>query len=80
MCYSVEKQARGDGTAHQLWADLEPYRTRLDSLYIHFVAYSQPVDYLVPPVSIIFAVANGQLDGPTFRKRVLRAAEGLTSS
>lgn len=73
-------QARGDGTSKQVWDDLEPYRTRLDSLFIHFVAYPQPVDYLVPPVSALLAVANGQLDGPTFRTRLLHAAEELATS
>jgi hypothetical protein len=73
-------QAKGDGTGEQLWKDLEPYRTQLDSLIIHFVAYPQPVECIVHPVSIILAVANGQLDGSDFRRRVLDVIGGLTAS
>jgi hypothetical protein len=73
-------QAKGDGTGEQLWNDLEPYRTRLDSLIIHLVAYSQPGECLVPPVSIILAIVNGQLDGSDVRRRVLDVIGGLTTS
>ncbi len=64
--------SQGDGTSNRLWDDLQPYHTRLEALTIHFVEYPQEVDYLVPPVSVIMAVANGQLDGEAFRARAFR--------
>ncbi|MBA2396130.1 MAG: hypothetical protein H0V70_25675 [Ktedonobacteraceae bacterium] len=66
-----------DGTEEQLQKDLLPYHARLEMLNICFAKYSQEVDYLIPPVSVIMTLADGQLDGDTFRLRVLRAAEEL---
>lgn len=63
-----------------LWHDLAPYHTRLDSLLIHFVEYSQEVLYPVPPRSVIMTVVNGHLDDEDFRTRSLQAAESLSES
>jgi hypothetical protein len=62
-----------------LWQALEPYHTRLDSLMIHFVEYSQEKVYLAPPRSIIMTIVNGHLDEEDFRIRTLQAAEILAS-
>jgi hypothetical protein len=63
-----------------LWQTLEPYHTRLDSLMIHFVEYSQETVYLAPPRSIIMTVVNGRLDDEDFATRTLQAAEALATS
>lgn len=76
--FAWEKSLRTNnrGTTN-LWHDLEPYHTRLDSLMIHFVGYSQEKVYLVPPRSIIMTMVNGHLDDEDFRARSVQAAEAL---
>lgn len=68
---------RSDTT--NLWQELEPYHTRLDSLIIHCVAYSQERDYPVPPRSIIMTIVNGYLADEDFRSRARLAAEALAT-
>jgi hypothetical protein len=79
--FSWEKnfQANDSGKMN-LWQVLEPYHTRLDSLMIHFIGYSQEKVYSVPPRSIIMTIVDGQLDDEDFRTRTLEAAEALASS
>lgn len=62
-----------------LWQALEPYHTRLDSLMIHLVEYSQETVYLISPRSIIMTIVKGYLDEEDFRTRTLQEAETLTS-
>jgi hypothetical protein len=71
-------RTNNNGTTN-LWQDLKPYHTRLDSLMIHLVAYSQETVYLVPPRSIIMTIVDGDLDEENFRTRTLQAAETLAS-
>lgn len=76
--FQADQRTNRKGTK-SLWQALSPYHTRLDSLMIHFVGYSQESVYLVPPRSIIMTVVHGHLDDEDFRTRTLRAAETLTS-
>ena len=62
---------------HQLWSDLQPYRARIPSLMVHLIKYPKQVEYIIPPVSVILAVADDHTDNETFRLRVLHAAENL---
>lgn len=63
-----------------LWEDLKPYHSRLDSLMIHYVAYSQELDYVVPPRSIVMTIVNGPLETESFLSRVTLAAKALATS
>ena len=79
--FAWEKEFRTTNSATtNLWEDLKPYHTRLDSLMIHFVAYSQEKDYLVLPRSIIMTIVDGHLDDEGFRSRVSLAAEAIATS
>lgn len=42
--------------------------------------YPQPLNYLIPPVSVILTVISDQPDAAEFRERVLDAAAGLASN
>ena len=75
----MQWSTRGDGTWKALWAELQPYQTRLEGLALRLVEYAQEVEYLVPPASVILTLVGGRLDGAAFRKRVLRAAEQLAT-
>lgn len=72
-------QTTGNGETN-LWQDLEPYHTRLDSLMIHFAEYSQEQDYPVAPRSIVMTFVKGHRNHEGFRSRVLLAAEALAVS
>jgi hypothetical protein len=78
--FAWEKSLRTNnrGTTN-LWQDLEPYHTRLDSLLIHFVAYSEEKEYLVPPRSVIMTIVNGHRDDEDFCARSVQAAEALVT-
>lgn len=53
--------------------------TRLDSLMIHIVEYSQEVMYLVPPLSAILSIIPGHLSEEGMHERSLQAAEALAT-
>lgn len=78
FAWEKDFQANHNGQTN-LWQTLEPYHTRLDSLMIHFVAYSQETVYPVPPRSIIMTIVDGYLDEENFGTRTLQAAETLAS-
>ncbi len=63
-----------------LWRDLSPYHSRIPTLVIHMVHYEKPINYLIPPVSVIMTYADGQPDAVEFRERILDAAAELAAS
>ncbi len=67
------------GAKKRLYDELQPYASRIPTLTIHFVHYSQPLDYLVPPVSVIMTIQEGQPDAAEFRTRILDAAAELAA-
>lgn len=66
-----------DPGGQRLYDALIPYQIRIASLALYLVAYPEPVEYLVPPVSAILSVNNERSGSDTFKERVLHAAEGL---
>jgi hypothetical protein len=63
-----------------LWRELSPYHSRIPTLVVHMVQYEQPINYLIPPVSVIMTYAGGQPGAAEFRERLLDAAAELTAS
>lgn len=63
-----------------LWRDLSPYHSRIPTLVIHMVQYEKPINYLIPPVSVIMTYTGEQPGAAEFRERLLDAAAGLTAS
>ncbi len=74
-----DKPKHGTSTTsrEQLWLKLQPYRTHLDTLQIYRVAHTDPIELLVPPVSVVLSFQNGATDSEEFCDCVLRAAENL---
>lgn len=66
-------------TIRKLQNDLQPYKTRITGLEIGFVNYPAPVEYLVPPQSVLLSTANGLLDSNSFYESVMRAAESFAT-
>lgn len=66
--------SRGWNRGTRLYDELKPYHTRIPALAIHLVAYEYPLDYLVPPATLIMTVQEGQPDFQEFRERVLAGA------
>lgn len=66
-------------TLRKLKNDLQPYKTRINGLEIGFVNYPAPVEYLVPPQSVLLSTANGLLDSNCFYESVMRAAESFAT-
>lgn len=64
----------------RLYDELKPYSKRIPTLVIHLVDYAQPLDYLIPPVSIVMSANANQPDAAEFRERVLAAAAELSAS
>lgn len=64
----------------KLWKDLQPYKARLEGLMVYQVNYPAPVEYLIPPVSVVLSFQNGLLDSDEFRECVLRAAQKLAQT
>src|SRR5258708_5633386 len=63
-----------------LWRDLSPYHSRIPTLVIHMVQYEKPINYLIPPVSVVMTYTGEQPGAAEFRERLLDAAAGLTAS
>ena len=74
---AVEKEERRSGT--NLYDELQPYHTRIPPLAIHFVEYDHPLDYLIPPATLIMTVQDGQPNPQEFHERVLAAATELAA-
>lgn len=64
---------------YQLYKKLKQYGNCLDTLNIYEVDYPFPVEYLVPPGSIIISVAKGERDTDTYSQRVLQATKNLAN-
>jgi hypothetical protein len=62
-----------------LYDALKPYHTRIPPLAVHFVGYEHPLDYLVPPATLIMTVQEGQPNPQDFRERILAAAAELSA-
>lgn len=67
------------GAKKRLYDELLPFSAHIPTLTIHFVYYSQPLDYLVPPSSDIMTIQDGQPDAAEFRTRVLDVAAELSA-
>ncbi|HZU67383.1 MAG TPA: hypothetical protein VFA09_08895 [Ktedonobacteraceae bacterium] len=67
------------GARKRLYDELLPYSNGIPSLTIHFINYPQPLDYLLPPSTIIMTIQHGQPDAAEFRERVLAAAGELAA-
>lgn len=75
------QKADVEASKHQqhLYNELSPYHARIPTMIIHLVNYEQPLNYLLPPVSVIMTAQSDQPDAPEFRERVLDAAAGLSA-
>ncbi len=62
-----------------LWRALEPYQAYLDGLIIYYIEYSQQIDYLVPPLSVVMTLVDGKLDYKDIIPRAVQAAETLAT-
>lgn len=69
----------GEAQISDLWYALEPYRTRLDGLILHYLEYPQQIDYLVPPHSVVMTLVGGKLDYKEIIPRAVQAAETLAT-
>jgi hypothetical protein len=74
----VRKHHKGDTPAN-LYQDLWPYHDRLQFLSVRFVAYPQPIEYLVPPYTIVVTTSYELHTYENLRERVWHAAERLAS-
>src|SRR5258708_3860245 len=63
-----------------LWRALSPYHSRIPTLIVHMVQYEQPINYLIPPISVIMTYTGEQPGAAEFRERLLDAAAELTAS
>lgn len=69
--------------AKGLWELLQPYHDALEAWELYLTAYKQPVEYLVPPASIIFILSVS--DDPSsnnseiFQEILLQAAANLVA-
>src|SRR5260370_11614262 len=63
-----------------LWRDLSPYHSRIPTLIVHMVQYEQPINYLIPPISVIMTYTGEQAGAAELRERLPDAAAGLTAS
>ncbi len=63
----------------RLWYDLKPYHARLATLNAYLVDYPYPVEYLVPPVSVVLGVKDMMPDAVTFRTTLRRVAGALAA-
>ena len=77
--FAWEHDLHADDGGTNLWQELAPYHTRLDSIVIHLVTYSQELAFSVPPRSIVLTIVNGCRDPRDFNFRVLVAAEVLAT-
>jgi hypothetical protein len=62
-----------------LWNDLKPYHTSLNSLTIDLVNYSKEVVEVVSPTSVIFSIVHGDIKSETFHSSILEVARKLAS-
>ena len=72
-----DKEERKSGT--RLYDELKSYATRLPSLQVYFAMYEYPLDYIVPPTTLLMTVQEGQPEPLEFRERVLAAAAELAA-
>jgi hypothetical protein len=70
-----DEEERRSGT--HLYNELQSYHTRIPSLVVYFVLYEHPLDYLIPPATLIMTVQEGQPNPQEFHERVLAAAAEL---
>ncbi|QBD80477.1 hypothetical protein EPA93_32690 [Ktedonosporobacter rubrisoli] len=63
----------------RLYDELKPYHRQIPALSIYFVIYASPLDYLIPPATLLITVQEGQPGFQEFRERVLTAAAELAT-
>lgn len=73
----LRKEEHKSGT--RLYDELRPYQRRLPPLSIYLVAYEHPLDYLVPPATLLMTLQEGQPEPEVFRERVLAAVVELVT-
>ncbi len=74
---ALQKEEHRSGI--NLYDELKPYHTRIPALALYFVLYEHPLDYLVPPATLIMTVQEGQPNPQEFHERVLAAAAELAA-
>jgi len=71
---------KGERTSHKrLYDELRPYHKRLPPLNICLIDYEQPIDYLVPPATLVMTIQEGQPEPEEFRERVIAAVAELAA-
>lgn len=55
------------------------FASRLPTLTVHHVAYAYPLDYIIPPTTVVMTIQEGQPDLQEHRERVLAAAAELAA-
>lgn len=61
------------------WSDLEQYQSRLNALMFYVVEYPEPIEYIVPPISILISQPEWKCENEDLRSRTLSAAERLAN-
>lgn len=77
---SRKRQQLGVEQKINLWQDLKPYHARIPTLGIYMVHYVQPLNYLIPPVTVLMTFSDRQPDLAGFREQLLDAAAGLSAT
>jgi len=63
----------------RLYDELKPYARRVPALTIYHAVYERPLDYLVPPATLLMTVQEGQPNPQDHRERVLAAVAELAA-
>jgi hypothetical protein len=66
-------------TGVRLYDELKSFAPRLPSLTVHHVVYAYPLDYIIPPTTVVMTIQEGQPDPQEYRERVLAAAAELAA-
>ncbi len=77
MSRALHKEERQSGT--RLYDELRPYHARIPPLTIYLVSYEQPLDYVIPPATLMMTMQECQPEAQEFRERVLAAATELAA-
>ena len=72
-----DREERSSGI--RLYDELKSYAPFLPSFTIYFARYEYPLDYIVPPATLLMTVQEGQPEPQEFRERVLAVAAELAA-
>ncbi len=73
------QQAEQTENMENLWQELQSFRTRLPPLQIYQISYLAPVEYVIPPASIIVSIKNGLPGSQSFCQSILHTAKHLAA-